>query len=128
MQYKLRDKNGQAREFNNYMLPVDMGDGGQQVFLLGMRESPAEPFRYLRLPADENSEINGFLRLRAAMLSPELRAFAGIGRKVMLVVNKSEGMKYTTVTADFYELGLGDPYVISAAHGDGVPDLVRRPT
>ncbi|MBQ5947488.1 ribosome biogenesis GTPase Der [Massilia sp. ST3] len=48
------------------------------------------------------------------------------GRKVMLVVNKSEGMKYTSVTADFYELGLGDPYVISAAHGDGVHDLVRE--
>jgi GTP-binding protein len=46
------------------------------------------------------------------------------GRPVLLVVNKSEGMKYTAVTADFYELGLGDPYVISAAHGDGVSDLV----
>lgn len=45
---------------------------------------------------------------------------------VMLVVNKSEGMKYTSVTADFYELGLGDPYVISAAHGDGVRDLVEE--
>jgi len=48
------------------------------------------------------------------------------GRQVMLVVNKSEGMKYTSVTADFYELGLGDPYVISAAHGDGVADLVEE--
>jgi GTP-binding protein len=48
------------------------------------------------------------------------------GRQVMLVVNKSEGMKYTSVTADFYELGLGDPYVISAAHGDGVTDLVDQ--
>jgi GTP-binding protein len=46
------------------------------------------------------------------------------GRPVMLVINKSEGMKYTSVTAEFYELGLGDPYVISAAHGDGVVDLV----
>jgi GTP-binding protein len=46
------------------------------------------------------------------------------GRSVMLVINKSEGMKYTSVAADFYELGLGDPYVISAAHGDGVMDLV----
>jgi GTP-binding protein len=44
----------------------------------------------------------------------------------MLVVNKAEGMKYTSVTADFYELGLGDPYVISAAHGDGVLDLVNE--
>jgi len=48
------------------------------------------------------------------------------GRTVMLVVNKSEGMKYTSVTAEFYELGLGDPYVISAAHGDGVTDLVNE--
>lgn len=48
------------------------------------------------------------------------------GRPVMLVVNKAEGMKYTSVTADFYELGLGDPYVISAAHGDGVHDLVNE--
>ena len=48
------------------------------------------------------------------------------GRSVMLVVNKSEGMRYTAVAADFYELGLGDPYVISAAHGDGVADLVEE--
>lgn len=48
------------------------------------------------------------------------------GRSVMLVVNKAEGMKYTSVTADFYELGLGDPYIISAAHGDGVADLVEE--
>ncbi|HTD05001.1 ribosome biogenesis GTPase Der, partial [Undibacterium sp.] len=32
----------------------------------------------------------------------------------------------TAVTADFYELGMGDPYVISAAHGDGVVDLVEE--
>ncbi|XYJ11969.1 ribosome biogenesis GTPase Der [Telluria sp. B2] len=48
------------------------------------------------------------------------------GRRVMLVINKSEGMKYTSVTAEFYELGMGDPYVISAAHGDGVHDLVNE--
>jgi len=48
------------------------------------------------------------------------------GAQVMLVVNKSEGMKYTSVAADFYELGMGDPYVISAAHGDGVADLVEQ--
>ena len=48
------------------------------------------------------------------------------GRKCMLVVNKAEGMKYTSVVAEFYELGMGDPYVISAAHGDGVVDLVEE--
>ncbi len=47
------------------------------------------------------------------------------GSKVILVINKSEGMQYSSVASDFYELGLGDPCIISAAHGDGVPDLVE---
>lgn len=46
------------------------------------------------------------------------------GRPVVLVVNKAEGMKYSAVTADFYELGLGDPVVISSAHGDGVQEML----
>ena len=48
------------------------GDG-VPVFLLGMRETPSEPFRYLRPPADENSELTGFIRLRTALETPELR-------------------------------------------------------
>ncbi len=70
--YKLRDAAGQAREFHNYMLPVDMGEG-VPVFLMGMRETPAEPFRYLRLPADERGELGGFLRLRNALADAQLR-------------------------------------------------------
>jgi cytochrome c biogenesis protein len=70
--YKLRDAAGQAREFNNYMLPVDMGDGAP-VFLLGVRETPAEPFRYLRIPADDQGSLDGFLRLRAALSDAALR-------------------------------------------------------
>ncbi|NVD98636.1 ribosome biogenesis GTPase Der [Massilia sp. BJB1822] len=48
------------------------------------------------------------------------------GRPVLLVVNKAEGMRYTAVVSDFYELGLGEPYAISSAHGDGVNDLVQE--
>jgi cytochrome c biogenesis protein len=70
--YKLRDAAGQAREFQNYMLPVDLGDG-LPVFLLGMRETPAEPFRYLRVPADTQGTMDEFFRLRAALADPELR-------------------------------------------------------
>ncbi len=70
--YKLRDSAGQAREFHNYMLPVDTGDG-IPVFLLGMRETPADQFRYMRIPADEQGELDGFLRLRAALDDPAMR-------------------------------------------------------
>jgi cytochrome c biogenesis protein len=70
--YKLRDDAGQAREFNNYMLPVDMGEG-VPVFLMGMRDTPAESFRYLRVPADDQGNIDGFVQLRLALLDPALR-------------------------------------------------------
>ena len=70
--YKLRDAAGQAKEFHNYMLPVKMGndENDAPVFLLGMRESTAEAFRYLRIPADDKGSMEGFLRLRAALADP----------------------------------------------------------
>ncbi len=48
------------------------------------------------------------------------------GRPVVLAVNKAEGMKYTAVVADFYELGMGNPLVISSAHGDGIHALLNE--
>jgi cytochrome c biogenesis protein len=71
--YKLRDGAGQAREFHNYMLPVDLGEGGPPVFLLGVREDVGESFRYLRLPADDQGSVDGFMRLKHALADPALR-------------------------------------------------------
>jgi cytochrome c biogenesis protein len=70
--YKLRDGAGQAREYHNYMLPVDMGEG-VPVFLLGMRETPADAFRYIRVPADEKGTMDDFMRLSQALASPAMR-------------------------------------------------------
>jgi GTP-binding protein len=47
------------------------------------------------------------------------------GRPLHLVVNKAEGMDRALVAAEFYELGCGEPKVVSAAHGDGVRELVE---
>ncbi|MDR3004467.1 MAG: cytochrome c biogenesis protein ResB [Acidovorax sp.] len=69
--YKLRDASGQAREYQNYMVPVDMEEG-VPVFLLGVRESSSEPFRYLRVPADEQGSMEGFMRLRSALRDPAM--------------------------------------------------------
>ncbi len=73
--YKLRDGAGQAREFHNYMLPMDLGEG-VPVFLLGVRDQPGAPFRYLRVPADENGTMDGFLQLRSALSDPVMREAA----------------------------------------------------
>ena len=44
---------------------------------------------------------------------------------VLLAVNKTEGMQKAIVSADFHELGLGDPLSISSAHGEGVRDIIE---
>ncbi len=72
--YRLRDAAGQAREFHNYMAPVTLE--GVPVFLVGVREAVADSFRYLRLPADENGSLNGWLRLRQALDDPTQRDLA----------------------------------------------------
>ncbi len=72
--YKLRDAAGQAVEYHNYMLPVELD--GQRVFLLGLRETPQEPFRYLRVPADADDSMDAFVRLRSALDDPQMRRAA----------------------------------------------------
>lgn len=72
--YRLRDAAGQAREYNNYMRPVELD--GQRVVLAGVRDNPNENFRYLRIPVDENDGIDGWMRLRRALTDPALRSEA----------------------------------------------------
>jgi cytochrome c biogenesis protein len=72
--YKLRDAAGQAVEYHNYMLPMELD--GARMYLLGMRETPAEPFRYLRVPADAQDSMDDFVRLRTALADPAMRDLA----------------------------------------------------
>ena len=44
---------------------------------------------------------------------------------VWLAVNKTEGMQPDTAVAEFHELGIGTPAPISAAHGEGIRELVE---
>ncbi len=46
-------------------------------------------------------------------------------RPIFLVVNKAEGMSPAMAAAEFHELALGDPYALSASHGDGVRELIE---
>jgi GTPase len=47
------------------------------------------------------------------------------GKPVVLAVNKIDSPKRDPLAAEFFELGLGEPYPISAAHGRGVDDLLE---
>ncbi|MDD2610344.1 MAG: ribosome biogenesis GTPase Der [Giesbergeria sp.] len=48
-----------------------------------------------------------------------------LGKKCLLVANKAEGMREGVQLTEFYELGLGDVYPVSAAHGQGIRGLVE---
>ena len=56
------------------------------------------------------------------IIATELRK---TGKPILLLVNKAEGMARARVTAEFFELGLGEPYPISSAHGDNVVEVVE---
>ncbi len=48
-----------------------------------------------------------------------------LGKPCVLTANKAEGMQSGAKLAEFYELGLGEVHGVSAAHGQGIRDLVE---
>ncbi len=76
VQYRVIGRDGQAHEYNNYMLPIELD--GHLVFLAGVRQSEAEDYRYMRIPADSNRSLTEFMQLRAALQDPALRELAAL--------------------------------------------------
>ena len=56
-------------------------------------------------------------------ISAQLRK---LKKNIILVCNKAEGLNKASAS-EFYELGLGDPTLISAEHNQGIPDLIEKP-
>ncbi|TAM43662.1 MAG: ribosome biogenesis GTPase Der [Burkholderiaceae bacterium] len=48
-----------------------------------------------------------------------------LGKPTLLAANKAEGMQAGAQLSEFFELGLGEVYPISAAHGQGIRSLVE---
>jgi GTP-binding protein len=46
-------------------------------------------------------------------------------KRVLLAVNKAEGMRDSPLLAEFHELGIGEPMPVSAAHGQGIRSLAE---
>ena len=67
-------------------------------------------------PAD--LEVAQILRSRQRKLA------GGLHPPVFLVVNKVDSNKRRDLVPSFYELGMGEPYPISALHGTGTGDLL----
>ena len=63
--YKIRNNSGQAREYISYQyaMPIDE----RSFFISGMRETPQEEFKYLKIPADQKGSIADFMLFKAAL-------------------------------------------------------------
>jgi GTP-binding protein len=46
-------------------------------------------------------------------------------KAIYLLVNKAEGFDAEIISAEFYQMGLGQPYVISSAHGENVTETIE---
>jgi len=119
-----RDRHyGHGRMGNQPFLVVDTGG-----FEPTARDGIVQEMARQAESAIAEADVLLFIVDGRAGLTPQDQAIADrlrrSGRPLHLVVNKAEGMNRPLVAAEFHELGCGEPLVISAAHGDGVRELV----
>ena len=99
----------------------------------GLVEQPSgieTPMRLQTERAIEEADVLVFLADARSGLTPQdhwvVRELRRSGKKVVLAVNKAEGLDPATAAADFHSLGLGEPLAIASAHGDGCRELMSR--
>jgi len=97
----------------------------------GLVEQPSgieTPMRLQTERAVAEADVLVFLADARSGLTPQdhwvARELRRSGKKVVLAVNKAEGLDPATAASDFHSLGLGEPHAIAAAHGDGCRDLM----
>ncbi len=120
-----RDRHfGRGRVGDRPFLVVDTG-GFEPVAKDGIMHEMAKQTRQ----AIAESDAVIFLVDGRNGLAPQDRTIAELlrrsGRPVVIAVNKAEGLVPERAAGEFYELGLGEPYPISSAHGDNVNSLVE---
>jgi len=120
-----RDRHyGEGRVGDKPYLVVDTG-GFEPVAREGIFHEMA---RQTRQAVDEADGVLFVVDARAGLtaqdeiIADELRK---TGRKIWLIVNKSEGMPPAMAAADFHALGVGEPLAVSAAHGENISDLME---
>ena len=120
-----RDRHyGPGRVGDKPFIVVDTG-GFEPVAKEGILSEMARQAREAIAEAD----VILFMTDGRSGLTPQDRRIAqqlrAANAKVVLVVNKTEGMREEVVTAEFHELAMGEPHAISAEHGEGVRQLIE---
>ena len=120
-----RDRHyGRGRIGERPFIVIDTG-GFEPVAREGIAVQMARQARQAVLEADcvwFVCDARAGLTAQDQHVADELRRSA---RSLRLLLNKSEGMLREQVAAEFHALGLGEPLAVSAAHGDGVRDVLE---
>jgi len=121
-----RDRHyGMLRMADRPVIVVDTG-GFEPVVDTGIVHQMA---RQTRQAIAESDLVVFLVDLRTGLSPQDLHIAAELrktSKPILLAVNKAEGRHGHPALAEFHELGLGEPFSISAAHGDSVPDLLDR--
>ncbi len=136
-----RDRLMAESEWNGrYFFVVDTGGidpstGGKEALSIGS----ADYIQQIRQQAElaiREADVVLFLTDATSGVTPADQEVAQILRRnqkmiegkphppVFLVVNKADNQTFRSGAAEFYELGIGQPYPISALHGTGTGDLL----
>jgi GTP-binding protein len=117
---------GRGRVGDRPYLVVDTGGFEPKAKSGGIMYAMAQQTR----AAIAESDVVVFLVDGREGLTPQDATIADLlrrsSRPIVVAVNKSEGLRSESVTAEFHELGLGAPLPISSAHGENVPALVEH--
>jgi GTP-binding protein len=114
------DAEVEGREF----IAVDTG-GFEPDSAAGIMREMAKQTRQAVAEADV---VVFVLDVRSGLSGQDLdiaRYLRSTARRVLLAVNKAEGMADSPRLAEFHELGMGEPHPISAAHGQGIRSLIE---
>jgi GTP-binding protein len=136
-----RDRLVAESEWNNVVFNIidtggiDPSHGGKTPLSTGSADF-IEEIREQALMAVNEADAVLFVTDGGAGVTPPDREVAGILRRfqktvngqrlppILVVVNKCENERLRAGAAEFYELGLGDPYPVSAIHGTGTGELL----
>ena len=99
MVFRVRNKQGVAKEYINYMSPVELS--GRYFFITGMRNSVSEDYRYIHIPADDKYTVDRFMKFEAALNdAPRMTRLAQVTvDRLMQKTPQKAGIKSTIVNS-----------------------------
>jgi GTP-binding protein len=120
-----RDRHyGDARVGKYEFIVIDTG-GFEPDSTTGIVKAMAQQARQAVAEADA---VVFVVDVRAGLSAQDhdiARYLRSAGKRVVLAGNKAEGMTDGLQLAEFFEIGMGTPHAVSAAHGQGIRSLVE---